>query len=315
MGPGLAVLRREIPFSGPTAGEFDMRRRAFLGLCGAGLLGLLKASPPAWAAGDTVKLALTDSLVPGLPPKLLDAAARPFKTLVESAMKMRGRIVPGGDPIALAKKLKDDKVQLGIFQGIEFAWARQVNPKMEPVVICVNFQKTVKALLLASAASSFKTPADLHGKTLAVAAGTYEHCWVFLRGKCTSAEPPKKFYKKIVTSTDAEEAIDDVIDGKVQAALVDDLAWESYRGAKPGCAKRLRVVLSSEPFPCAVIAYQKGRYGADTVKRFRKTLLRARDNTRGRQLLSFARLSGFDAVPDDYERHLSSIVKTYPPPQ
>ena len=82
-----------------------MRRRAFVGLCGAGLVGLLRAPTLAWAADDTVKMAMTDSLFPGVSGKLLEVAARPFKTLLEKALGRRGRLVPGGGACTLARKL------------------------------------------------------------------------------------------------------------------------------------------------------------------------------------------------------------------
>src|SRR5437660_295764 len=84
--------------------------------------------------------------------------------------------------------------------------------------------------------------------TLAGADETREHCKAFLRSQCLpDSATAKSFYRKVVRSADVEEALDDVVDGKVQAALVDGLAWESYRRAKPGAAKRLRVLLASEP--------------------------------------------------------------------
>jgi ABC-type phosphate/phosphonate transport system substrate-binding protein len=268
----------------------------------------------AWAADGTVKVALTGSIFPGLSGTVLEAAARPFKSLVESALGMRGRIVPGGSACTLARKLKEDRVQVGVFQGIEFAWGRQTNPELEPLVICVNQRRTLRAMLLTRAGSSIKKPADLRHKTLAMPSETYEHCRVFLQKKCTDSVPSKKFFKKTLTTADVEEALDDVVDGRAQAALIDGLAWESYCTAKPGCAKRLRVLLSSEPFPCAVIACQKGRFSDDLVRRFRRAMVRARDDRRGRRLLEFLRLSGFEEVPDDYDQLFTSIGRTYPAP-
>jgi ABC-type phosphate/phosphonate transport system substrate-binding protein len=258
---------------------------------------------------------LTATIFPGLSEVLLQAAARPFKALLESATGVSGQIVHGGEAKSLADRLKSDRVQLGVFQGIEFAWARVANPKLEPIVLCVNQQRTLKAYLLVRAGSAFQKPADLRKKTLTLPAETREHCRVFLERKCVPASrTPKTFFKKLATSADVEEALDDVVDGNVQAALVDGLAWASYRKAKAGCARRLRVLLESEPFPCAVIACQKGRFDPDRVQRFRDGLVGARNSARGRQLLDFVRITGFETVGADYERLLTGIVKSYPPP-
>src|SRR5436305_14588987 len=123
-----------------------MQRRAFLGLCGVGLAGLIEV--PAWSgqlAPRVVKVGLTASLFPGLSDALLAAAAKPFRSLLESATGVSGQVVQGGDPRSLADRLKEDKVQLGVFQGVEFAWARVFNPKLHPLVICVNQKRTVQA--------------------------------------------------------------------------------------------------------------------------------------------------------------------------
>ena len=292
-----------------------MRRRAFLGVCSASLIGLLRTSALTWANDETVKIALTDSIIPGVPSKLVEVAARPFKTLVESAMGMRGRIVTGGTAGCLAKKLKEDKVQVGVFQGIEFAWARETNPNLEPIVICVNQQRKLKAHLLVRADAPFKATAELRGKTLTESRDTYEHCKSFLRCKCVPEScKVKTFFKKVLNAADVEESLDDVLDRKADAALIDGLAWESYQSSKPGCARKLRVLRSSEAFPCAIIACQKGRFSADHVRRFRRALIRARNEPRGRQLLEFLRLSGFETVPNDYGQLFTSIVKAYPAP-
>jgi hypothetical protein len=67
-------------------------------------------------------------------------------------------------------------------------------------------------------------------------------------------------------------------------------------------------------FPVPPIACRKARFEPDLIDRFRRALVRTRDERRGQRLLEFLRLSGFEAVPDDCERHLASIVKTYPGP-
>jgi ABC-type phosphate/phosphonate transport system substrate-binding protein len=292
-----------------------MDRRAFLGMCGVGLAGL--AQVPLWAApsGPSVKVGLTTTIFPGLSEAMLKAAARPFKSLLESATGVTGEIVQGGDSRGLADKLKSDRVQLGVFQGIEFAWARVSNARLEPIVICANQQRTLKALLVVRSASGFKSPGDLAGKILTEPAETREHCKVFLERKCVPASSTvKKFYKKVVLACDVEEALDEVVDGNAQAALVDALAWASYRRAKAGCARKLRVLLESDIFPCAVIACQKDRFEPERVQRFRDGLIGSRNSPRGRQLLEFLRITGFEAIPSDYDQLFASIVKSYPPP-
>jgi ABC-type phosphate/phosphonate transport system substrate-binding protein len=220
------------------------------------------------------------------------------------------------DSRKLADKIKKDEIQMGVFLGHEYAWARQSNPKLEPIVICVNREKTIKAFLVVRAGSSYKAPADLRDRTLALPKEAPEPCKLFLRRKCVPAgSTANRFFRKIVRSTDVEEALDDVVDGKAQAAVVDRLAWTSYRQNKPGAARRLRMLLESEPFPCAVIAVQKGRFSAAEVKRVRDWLVDARNTRRGKQLLEQVQMTSFEIMPAGYDRLLGNILAAYPPPK
>jgi ABC-type phosphate/phosphonate transport system substrate-binding protein len=279
------------------------------------LAGLVPVLGRAATTATAVKVGLTGTIFPDMSELLLRAATRPFRSLLESATGLTGQVVQSGDARSLADKLKQDKVQLGVFQGIEFAWARVSNPKLEPIVICVNYQRTLKAFLVVRAASEYRSPADLRDKVLTMPPETREHCKVFLQRKCLPAGlNADKFYKKVALAGDVEEALDDVLDRQADAALVDGLPWGSYRKSKPGCGKQLRVLLSSEAFPCGVIACQQGRFQPERVQHFRTGLAAAGKTPRGRQLLDFLRITGFETPPDGYDRLFGSIVKAYPPP-
>src|SRR5436305_1253064 len=134
--------------------------------CALGLLVATLGLTPANAQEEKIKVAPTESLFPGMSAARLSKAARPFKSLLESSTGFVGDVVPGGEALSLADKLKKDTVQLGIFSGVEFAWAKEHNPKIEPLVICVNQKRTVKACLIVRSDSKIKQTEDLKGKTL-----------------------------------------------------------------------------------------------------------------------------------------------------
>jgi ABC-type phosphate/phosphonate transport system substrate-binding protein len=290
-------------------------RRKLLGAMGMGLLVLLGPSVLAPAADERVKVGLTDTIFPGLKGARLQKAVRPFRSLLEKATEERGEAVQAGDTKALAALLKEGKVQMGVFQGYEYAWAREINPGLEPIVISVPGEKKLHAYLVVRSSSSCKKPADLRKKVLARPSELPAHCKLFLERKCLpESSTPSKFYKKVQRTEDTEEALDNVVNGLAQAALVDGRAWVSYRESKPGAARKLRVLLASEPFPCAVIATQRGRYSADRVKRVRESLVNARRTKRGQQLLEQLRLTGFEPMPADYGKLLDKVARDYPPP-
>jgi ABC-type phosphate/phosphonate transport system substrate-binding protein len=280
------------------------------------LLVLLGAPVLAPAADRTVVVGLTNSIFPGVSGARLQRAVRPFRSLFESAMERTSRVVEAGDAFALAEKMRHGKIDMGVLQGYEYAWARQTDPKLDVVVICVNYERTRKALLIVRAGSSFKKPEDLRNRVLALPIEVEAQCKLFLRYKCVPKDStPGKFYKKIVRSTDVEEALDDVVNGKVHAAVIDRLAWNAYRNDKPGAARRLRILLESEPFPCPIIAYHKGSFSASEVKRARDWLVNAKNTRRGQQLLTQLRVTAFEAVPEGYDRIVDDVAKAYPPPK
>src|SRR5437016_1370496 len=97
---------------GHEGAQSNMQRRTFVGLCGAGLAGLIQMPSLTWAATDKVKVGLTATIMPGMTDVLLAAASRPFRSLLESATGLTGEVMQAGDARGLADKLKQDKVQL-----------------------------------------------------------------------------------------------------------------------------------------------------------------------------------------------------------
>jgi ABC-type phosphate/phosphonate transport system substrate-binding protein len=229
-------------------------------------------------------------------------AARPFRTLLEQATGVSGTVVQGGSPRQLADRLARDQVQLGVFQGVEFAWAKTFNNRLHPLVLCVNQTRTVRAYLIVRASWKGASVADLEGRVLAVPQETREHCRAFLERCCVTArKAPRTFYKTITTAADAEEALDEVHDSNATAA------------GKPGCAGRLRVLLASDPFPSSVVAIQTGRFDAGQVSRFRDGLVSAGGTARGQRMMELLRMTAFEAIPADFDQLLNAVAKAYPP--
>lgn len=294
-----------------------MQRRAFLGLCGVGVAALLRSPAEVLAtpAPGGIKVGLTSTIFPGMSDAMLTAAAKPFRSLLEQATGVSGAIVQGGNAQSLGAKLKKDEVQLGVFQGIEFAWAKQENAGLEPLVICVNQKRILKAYLIVRANSGVSKVADLKNKTLIYPADVREHCKAFLRARgVTEGATVRSFYKNLVKAGDTEEALDELCDGNATAALVDGLAWLGYKAGKPGCASRLRILEMSEAFPCSMVACQSGRFNDGQVRRFRSGLVEARNSRKGKQMMEFLRITGFEEVPDYYGKMIVSVAKTYPVP-
>jgi ABC-type phosphate/phosphonate transport system substrate-binding protein len=120
------------------------------------------------------------------------------------------------------------------------------------------------------------------------------------------------FFSKVATKENAEDALDDVVDGVIQATVVDRAALEAYKRRKPGRFKQLKPAAESKPFPPVVVAYYGTNLDDATLRRFRDGLLGAAKKERGQMMLTLFRLTGFEPVPDDFGKVLAETRKNYP---
>ncbi len=283
----------------------------------AGFAGL--TTPDSAFAGDNnpngVRIGMVNSLFRDVPESTLAAMMTPFGAVMQAQTGVRGELVPGGDVNVLADQMAADKIQLGVFHGIEFAWARIKHPDLRPLAIAVNQDRHVRALLVVRTDNPTIDALQLHDQILAMPQQSKLHCHLFA-DKCCDASHKNAghFFSKVTTPPNSEEALDDVVDKEAAAAIVDGVAFDSFKRRKPGRASKLRVVLTSDIFPTAVIAYRPGAVDEATATKFREGLMGASSSILGRQMLTLWKLTAFEAVPDDYEPTLVEIIKNYPPP-
>ncbi len=278
----------------------------------AGLAGVVPARPADGEElkAETVRIGLTGTLFRDTPDSLVQTMMRPFKSLMEAQTGLSGELVPGIKSDDLGPRLKDDKLQLAVFQGFEFAWARQSLPQLRPLMIAVNHQKYLRAYVVVRDESAAAGMADLKGAAIAVPRRTREHCHLFLERRCQAdGKAPKEFFAKVLTPTSPEEAIDAVVNGQVGAALADGCILDWYEKHKPARFARLKVVEKSEVFPATVVAYYANAIDDATLRRFREGMLSAKDNPRGVALMTLCQMTSFEPVPEDYDKLLTDIAK------
>jgi ABC-type phosphate/phosphonate transport system substrate-binding protein len=266
-------------------------------------------------SANSIRIGLVSSLFRDTPESLIQLMTRPLKSLMESQTGMSGTLIPGGEARSLGRQLQDDKFQLAVFHGVEFAWVRQKHPELKPLVIAVRDGRPMYACLVVAHDSKVSALADLQGKSVALNRQNREHCRLFIERRCEACgKCCQEFFSKVTTPADAEDALDDVVDGVVDAALVDGAAFDRYKRVKADRFANLKLAVRSEPFPNAVVAYKPGVLSDETLQRFRNGLITANQNAKGKQLLNMCRITCFEAVPRDYEQMLVNIAKAYPPP-
>jgi ABC-type phosphate/phosphonate transport system substrate-binding protein len=297
-----------------------MRRgtwKAWAGIIGVLILGLTLVAPGGRAAENapsTVRIGLVASLFRDTSEALMQVIMRPFRALLETQTGLGGQLVSGGDALSLAQRLKEGEVHLGVFHGVEFAWARAKVPQLKPLVIAVNQQPFLRAHLIVRDDGKIASVTDLKGQVMAVPHMSREHCWLYLERRCVPpGEKPEKYFSRVSTPRDANYAIDDVIDGAAQAAVIDDADLAAYRKQYPDYFAKLKVLQQSESFPCAVIAYYPGTLSEELLERFRTGMLGAKSSRQGRQMMQMCRITSFEEVPENYEQMLTDIARAYPP--
>jgi len=288
-----------------------------IGIAGIVVLiaGWIGAAIGAAQDGSLIRIGLIRSLFRDTSKPLMQVIMRPFKALMESATGMSGQLVAAGEAKDLAQRLKSGDCQLGIFHGFEFAWARMELPELKPLLIAVpKQQRCLRAHVVVRAEGGPKSVADLKGQVVALPYMSREHCRLFLERRCVPpGNSPNSFFSRVAIPRDATDAIDDVLAGSATAAIIDDGDLEAYRSQFPEYFAKLKVLLQSEAFPCAVIAYYPGKLSQALLDRFREGMLSAKDSRQGRQMMQLCRISSFEDVPDDFDKMLDDIAKAYPP--
>jgi len=238
-----------------------------------------------------------------------------LRNFIKEETGLDNEILPQKSWHELADKMGRGELQLGVFQGYEFAWAKEKHPELKALALAVNGRRYPVAYVVAHRGNAAKDFAGLRGQSLSIPAQSPGFVRLFVDREAEShGKGADAFFSKINTPDNSEDALDDVVDGVVQVAAVDQAALEAFKRRKPGRFKQLEPVAKSQPFPPPVIAYAPGTLDDDTRHRFEQGLLEANRKERGQTMLTLFRLTGFEAVPADFGRVLAETRKADPAP-
>jgi len=267
---------------------------------------------PAEAPQGLMRIGLTSSLFRDLPDALLQVVMKPFRAVMEEQTGLSGSLVSIKSAELLAQQLQTNQVQLGVFHSHEFAWLKAKNPNLTPLMLAVNSKQPLEAMVVMRQDKAVEDIKDLCGKTVLLPRSVRETTHLFANRRCTIAGTPFRKHCEVKMVNDPDDALDQVVDGQADAAVIEKHQWESFKEDKPGRSNRLKVILASEPFPPAIIAFIPGNLKQDTVERFRQGMIGAKNNRRASELLQMVRISSFESVPETFETTLTDLVKNYP---
>jgi ABC-type phosphate/phosphonate transport system substrate-binding protein len=261
------------------------------------------------------RIAIVKSLFREYPEPLMMALMEPFGVLWKAQMGWDSEL-RAADPGDLGDMLADRKVDIGVFHGIEFAWAQQKHPELRPLFIAYNKQPHLRACLVVRAADKATGFVDLNGKFIALPRGQRIHCQLFMERECQECgqKRSEEFFSQVPKPPDIEAALDGLVEGRFQAAIVDVVGLDSYKQRKPARFGRIKIVQESEIFPASVIAYRAGKFDSAALDLMKERMGRATKNRLTQQLLTLWKLTAIEPVPPDFQGTMVDILKSYPPP-
>lgn len=238
-----------------------------------------------------------------------------FSELMQKHTGLTGEVNASTDPFTLADQLDQGKVDLALFQGVEFAWVQPKFPELKPLMLAVNEKPYTTIQLVTKTGSKITKFADLKGKQVSLPARSAGASHVYIEQHAAKAgADPDKFFAKIVKHDSVEDSLDDVARGTVDAAIVDSVMLDSYAVVKPGVMALLNPIEKSPPFPASVVVYREGHLKQQTLDAFRAGMLKANKDPKSKGLMTLWKLTSFEPLPPDYAQALDTIRKSYPPP-
>jgi len=260
-----------------------------------------------------IKVGIPKSAFRDVPPALVSFVGEPFKALVKSQTGLDGDVVLDADARNIARQLDDGQLQLGVFLGHEFAWAKDKYPDLEPLVCTVPRPREVQAFLLVRGDCKANSLADLKGAKLALAKTSRDHARLFLERKKAEDMADGGFCSTEKADT-VHDAIHRVIEGEADVTVADGAAWNYFQKLYPGASQNLKVLAKSGVFPPTVVAYKKGSLSEAKLQTVRTGLLTAHETSKGSKLLNLIKLDRFEELPTGYDDMLKTCRKAYPAP-
>src|SRR6185369_1267356 len=95
-----------------------------------------------------------------------------------------------------------------------------------------------------------------HGQTVYVPADAPGYVRLYVEKQ--TGKKMEDFFSKIEQRETIEDALDDVVDGNISAAILERAALEGFKRRKPGRFNPLKQIAHSTPFPPAIVAYREG---------------------------------------------------------
>jgi len=287
---------------------------AILAFVLAGFLAASRDGVSGQKKSGVLRIGTSSSLTEDTTGKKEEAAMESLKAFLKDETNMSSEIVRLKDWSEVADKMSKAELQFGVFQGYEYAWAQEKYPQLQPLALAINVYRYPTAFVVVNKDNKAKDFAGLQGQSIAIPGLAQPFLRLFLdRQAQANGKKLEAFFSKIEMPENFEVALDDVVDGKVQAVAADRSALESYKRRKPGRFEKLKEIAHSQPFPPPVVAFYDKVLDDATLKQFQEGILNSGRKEKGEMMLNLFRLTGFETAPPDFGKVLEQTRKAYPP--
>ncbi len=243
-------------------------------------------------------------------------ALESLKSFIKDVTGLDNDITRQKDWRELTDKMAKGQLHIGVFQGYEFAWAQKEHPDLKPLALAINLYRYPVVYVVTAKDNSAKDFAGLEGQSVSLPDTGQPYLQLFAAREAKAQNKDlKEFFSKMTAEQSVEDCLDNVVDGGVQAAVVDRAALEAYKQRKPARFNKLKEVAKSKPFPPVIIAYYDKMLDESTLKPFREGLEGAGKTEKGRTMMTLFHLTAFENASDDFAKVLADTLKEYPPPK
>ncbi len=265
---------------------------------------------------DVLRIGTTGALATEKQTDKEKSALVSLKSFIKEVTGYNNDITRETDWKELTEKLTSGERHIGVYQGYEFAWATKDHPDLKPLAVAVNLYRYPTVHVVANKDNPAVGFADLKGQALVLPDSGQPFLRLFAQREARAqGKDLSDFFAKITTQANVEDCIDDVVDGTVQAAVIDRAALEAFKQRKPGRFKKLKEIAKSPPMPPLVVAYFGSSLDESEVKNLQDQLLKAGKTEKGRIMLNLFHMTDFNVVGDDFEGVLAETRKQFPTPQ
>lgn len=227
------------------------------------------------------------------------------------------RIIPGGTRKALentADALRRGDVHVVALTGLEYGWLRELAGRDNEALAVANTNKNIiQYERVIVRANSDTNLAGLRGATLAMVDGPHPSMRVYLK-QLQRRWGPSFLSTHTGPYSAAAKAVQAVLAGEADAAIVDLYTTQSYERAFPGQMKQLKIIAWSNPYPLApVVGIPRvvNSIRPELWRDLRTEMTRIHAQPRAAAFMDVWRISRFNIPPDTYDGDAAQSAKDF----